>query len=450
MSEPRRIVMLATHRNPHLEELAIVWLIVSGYFKGVVEQLYPGAAEAGFVRWDDLPAGTTKQYWEEQGYLLFGRWGSEFDEHPYGDEPRKEGESALSLVAKRLGIENDPNFVQMARWISHLDLHVGRSQFHLGACVKMLTEFGDGNPDTVMQWTFVALETLYRSGARFFTGPTALSGKYWGYLYREWMLSHFSGRVSLKDLDTVRKLKDPAEVASGLTVRNRPALERLLEFTMERWEKPSGSSFEPHMIAEAIFNRLGANIAKEWAFQLLDALHKQAEDYLLVKFDYQKASKYSMMMGSRKINIVAGKSRSRQLSRYARSAPPKGCWAAIVISIDENGNVAITTNHASMIDLSPVAAGLRVAEFEARGLPAPSDPALLRRENELPGGDVWYFFPRGRMILNGSTTKTMPPTVLGLETIVAIIFAALGLKPIPQAPRLAVALQPLVTAPATA
>jgi hypothetical protein len=108
--------------------------------------------------------------------------------------------------------------------------------------------------------------------------------------------------------------------------------------------------------------------------------------------------------------------------------------------------VTVSTGLQFQIALANTVALLRIEELRARGLSVPSDPLALRGENNLVG-DVWYFFEKGRMILNGSTTRTMPPTALSLDTITGILFAGIGVNKF-KVP--AMAPQQMVSVPATA
>jgi hypothetical protein len=108
--------------------------------------------------------------------------------------------------------------------------------------------------------------------------------------------------------------------------------------------------------------------------------------------------------------------------------------------------VTISTGLQFQIDLASTVALLRTEELRARGLSVPSDLPSLQGENNLVG-DVWYFFEKGRMILNGSTTRTMPPTALNLDTITGILFAGIGVGKF-KAP--AIAPQQLISASAMA
>jgi hypothetical protein len=418
-----------SHKNTHLEELTIIWVNVCEHFRPQVQRFYLAADRAGFIRWDNLPEGTTREYWEEKGFVFYGRWGSEFDEHATLDAPRKEKESALSLFANKIGITEHPKFKHMLKWISWLDQNEGRSQFLLPSIVKIMNDFG-WDPDVVMKWTFIALEAIYAASPECFGPPSLESGRYWGKLVADWMITQFGKKTSLNDLfrHGIRDVRDPMTMAAFLKVENTPAMKRLLEFTQQRWTAPGGNVFQPHVIVEAIRQLFGEELAAAWAFKLLTAIHRQALDFIKVEEDYRKASKYPVKIGNRAVTIVVGTSDSLQFSRRARSGPPKGCRAAVVVSRNSKGNAVITTNTQLRLDLSKVAMLLRTEELKRKGLPVPNDPALLTGENELPNGDVWYFFKEGRMMLNGSATRSLPPTVLDLKTIAGIVFAGLGVE----------------------
>lgn len=451
MEQPQWITTHVTHVNAHVEEYGCLWVFVNEHHKEAVARHFWNARGADFIQWNELPEGTVREHWERtRGYNFFGRWGGEFDEHATETAPRKKGQSALSLVAKKLGIEADPKFAPMLRWISHLDQYRGRSPFHLGALVKFLNYYG-GNPKETMPWVFTALEAMYGASPEYFKLDTQRAGKTWAAMANRWMISRFRNRIPREELILVSEMENPTNVARALKIDKFPALERLLEFTKERWKRLPGSVFEPHAIAQAIEDQMGPKAAMQWAFKTLDAIRAQAEDFQLAQFDYRAAKKYHCLaIGKQTVNVVVGDSNSQQLSAFARSAPPKGCYAGLVVSRTKAGNVSIMTGSSFRSDLASVVEALRIAEFRKRGMPLPEDRTLLRRGKELPGGDVWYYFEENQSIHNGTHTRNMPPTALSLDEITRILFAVLGVRFPQAAPRKTVIAQPLVTAPAMA
>jgi hypothetical protein len=435
----QRLTAIVTHSKPHLEELLGIFLFLSEHFRSDVGSLYSFIRYTKVYFWDDIPEGTTREEWELKGCVFIGRWGSKFDEHSTLSSPRKEGQSAVTLVASELGVSDDPRMQKLLEWTSSRDLKLGESMYELPAVLKMMNDFS-WDSQMIWEWVVIAFEAFYQSGNEHFSAVTPEAGTLWNKIVKEWLMDRFSGKLKLAELDIATSDAANAEL---FWLRKMPALKGILDFAQKVRTKVCGNPFEPHAIATTIqaHPQFGYTVAKQWGFATLDALYQQARDFNeIAARDYKLAKKIPIEINGRKVMAVVGQSDSLSFSRYARSS--FGTQAefhrlcAVVVPQNSNGNVSIFTDLGMKLDLAPIVEGLRIAELQLKGKEIPTDKALLRGEAAIPDCEEWYFFANGRMILNGSTTKMRPPTSLPLTAVTGIVLAGLKVKGFPTLPNM--------------
>jgi hypothetical protein len=422
----QRLTAIITHVRPHLEELLSIFLFLSEHFAEPVKNIFSYVRYTKVLFWDDLPEGTTREELEGKGYVFVGTGGGKRDEHSTSSEPRKEGESAVTLVAKELGVYREAKIQKLLEWTSNRDLNLGESMYELPAVLKMMNDF-NVESGVIWGWAVTAFEALYERGNEHFGAIDPDAGTLWNKIANEWLINRFSGKLSLKELDVATSGAANAEL---FWLRKMPALKGILTFAQKVGAKACGNPFEPHAIAATIqaHPQFGYTVARQWGFATLDILYRQSRDFNeIAAKDFKQAQKRTVeLIDGRKISVVIADSDSLEFSRYARSS--FGCKAGVVLTRNSAGNVAITSNTQLKLDFSSVVEMLRIQELRKKGLPVPSDRALLRGESAIPNCSEWYYFANGRMVLNGSTTKTRPPTALSLATITGIVFAGLGVK----------------------
>lgn len=160
-----RVHTIATHRRPHPDELGAIWLV-----KKRGGKKYPGIGDAKVMYWDAgsrTPDGRTPEQYEAEGVLLIGVGGGPLDEHPTMNRPRKKDECAFTLVAKDLGIENDPAIQQLSEYLVNNDLHGVRQPLDFAHFVNVLHREHSNNPEKVMEWAMFALDALYNDQRAF-------------------------------------------------------------------------------------------------------------------------------------------------------------------------------------------------------------------------------------------------------------------------------------------
>ena len=158
---------ILTHERPHLDEIVAIWLL-----RRFGEQKFPGVgrAKVGFTSIRKLAeAGLKPEDYEAQGTLLLGVGGGKFDEHPTMEEVRKAGDCATTLVAKELGIGDDPALAKILKFVHAADVEGNASPFDVSYLVKLLHARYPDDPNRVIEWALVAIEAKYEEQLRFFT-----------------------------------------------------------------------------------------------------------------------------------------------------------------------------------------------------------------------------------------------------------------------------------------
>jgi len=103
------------------------------------------------------------------GILRLGVEGGPFDEHPVNGEPLKSGnECCTTLIAKALGVIDDPALEKIIRFVINTDLKGAGQPFDLASVVKQLYQKNDSKPEEVIEWATVGLEAKYQEQLRFF------------------------------------------------------------------------------------------------------------------------------------------------------------------------------------------------------------------------------------------------------------------------------------------
>ncbi len=158
---------ILTHERPHLDEIVAIWLL-----RRFGEQRFPGISTAR-VEFTSIrrlaEAGRKPEDYEAEGTVLVGIGGGRFDEHPTLDEGRKAGDCATTLVARELGVSDDPSLAKILRFVRAADVEGNASPFDISYVVKLLHNRYPDDPHRVIEWALVAIEAKYAEQHRFFT-----------------------------------------------------------------------------------------------------------------------------------------------------------------------------------------------------------------------------------------------------------------------------------------
>jgi hypothetical protein len=166
----RRYHTIATHKDSHLDEDAAIFLL-----RWFGEEKFPGVSEAKIAFWET--GGKTPEAFAEtcdmEGVLAVGTGWGPFDEHPSPGSEGKPGECAATLVAKALGLEDDPALEPILRYVLNSDLKGSGNPFDLASLVKVMHQQYPDDPIKVMNWAIEALEAKYQEQLRFLTATRA-------------------------------------------------------------------------------------------------------------------------------------------------------------------------------------------------------------------------------------------------------------------------------------
>lgn len=154
---------VVTHHRPHLDEICALMLL-----RRFGEERFPGIGTARLDYWtnDGEQNGRAAEEYEKDGILLLGVGGGRFDEHAAGDAPRKTKECCATLVAKELGIEDDPALESILRFVRTTDLNEA-SPFDLASIVKMLHARYPRQPEHAIEFATWILEAKLEEQQRF-------------------------------------------------------------------------------------------------------------------------------------------------------------------------------------------------------------------------------------------------------------------------------------------
>ncbi|MEK7574136.1 MAG: hypothetical protein AAB514_01230 [Patescibacteria group bacterium] len=158
---------IATHERPHLDEYAAIFLL-----KKFGESRFPGISKARIVYWspfaEKIGDRCSVDEYEKTGSLFIGVGGGRFDEHPAIGGERKQGECAATLVAKALGIADDPSLEKILKFALNNDIKAAASPFDLAYITKIMHQRYPDNSDKVMEWVMAGLEAKYQEQDSFF------------------------------------------------------------------------------------------------------------------------------------------------------------------------------------------------------------------------------------------------------------------------------------------
>jgi len=158
---------ILTHERPHLDEVVAIWLL-----RKFGENRFPGCSKAvvSFTSARKLAeAGLKPEDYEARGTLLLGIGGGRFDEHPTLEEDRKADDCAATLVARELGVSDDPALAKILRFVRAADVQGNASPFDISYVIKLLHAQFPAEPQRVIEWALVAIEAKYQEQLRFFT-----------------------------------------------------------------------------------------------------------------------------------------------------------------------------------------------------------------------------------------------------------------------------------------
>lgn len=166
---------IVTHWKPDIDEITAQWLL-----KKFGQKMFPGAENARVVfveAGSQNYRGRTAEECEKDGILMIGVGGGRFDEHPNGGNSRKEDECAATLVAKALGVDENPALGRILQYVARSDLKGHTQPFELAALTKDLNALYPDTPRRVTGRISELLEAKYHQQVAFWSNAQqALDG----------------------------------------------------------------------------------------------------------------------------------------------------------------------------------------------------------------------------------------------------------------------------------
>ncbi len=159
---------LVTHERPHFDEIVAFWLL-----RKFGETIFLGISTAKVVFWatgGGTPDGRSAEEWERDGFLPIGIGGGRFDEHPSTGNGRKEGECAATLVAKAIGVHENPALELLLKYVLDNDTKGAGHPMDIAHLATLLYQLYPDNPEKVMEWVTEGIETKYREQLDFWIG----------------------------------------------------------------------------------------------------------------------------------------------------------------------------------------------------------------------------------------------------------------------------------------
>lgn len=128
------VKQLVVHLNPHLDELVAVWLL-----RNFGEKFFSGVSKAKLVTWGKKELEVNSlELALANGSLLVGLGGGMFDDHVHG-------ECAAILVAKRLGVSDDPSLKKLLNGVLIADSEADGCLYWLAEEIKNLNRYWSGS-----------------------------------------------------------------------------------------------------------------------------------------------------------------------------------------------------------------------------------------------------------------------------------------------------------------
>lgn len=112
---PHPIHTIIIYPRPHADTISAVWLL-----RTFGEQHFPGIGSAKVDYWNQVPEGKTADAYETEGIILVDLGGGKFDHHHDTHDAKKE--CASTLIAKYLGIDQDPALKKLLTYVKRDDL----------------------------------------------------------------------------------------------------------------------------------------------------------------------------------------------------------------------------------------------------------------------------------------------------------------------------------------
>ncbi|MCX6721022.1 MAG: hypothetical protein NT026_00190 [Candidatus Staskawiczbacteria bacterium] len=421
---------ITTHPRPHIEEI-VAYLML----KLFGEKFFPGISQVSGLTFVNPREADGKEA-EAKGEIMVGVGHGRFDEHPALGEPRKEGECAATLVAKHLGIMDNPAWSKLIKFVTINDLKGQGSPFDVGYLPKIMypSESVETSVtvETVVDWISVAIRAIYASEKKSFETKMPFDPQagisVFDRIFAAWIQGKCGEEIpngKIVDFVFGSKQLSAEEAVNHFGMDEDPAMEMILRF-FKAWPK-ADNLFDLKGIPALIcaLNPDDKDLAINWLLMALDAKYNEQIRFIQAGLEYEEKAELAEVAGfnGRPLKIaVIDDCDNPLMNKYARSE-----GIGLIIQRQEWGNTQIYINKKlRFLKIYDLAAMIRLAEQEAQGKVETKDWQKLREEGVVKGCENWYFHHEGQMLLNGSLTTEQPPTRLALREILRLAIVALN------------------------
>ncbi len=423
-----QIHTILTHRDPDMDEVEAIRLL-----KRYGENTYPGISKAEIVTVAKRDfEGKKAENFELEGVLCVGIGGGKFDEHPFGERGRREGECAATLVAKDLGIDANPNTKANIAYALDKNYSAETAEFEIAPLEKLAFKYLSHNGNDTQNYEMEsrifdacfllldAVEEIKKNPARK-EAPKSIDE-----YIADWLLRNF-GNQNSPSLD-IFKLK-AQENQGSITVQIAKAIKKsedkifywIIQYA-KKHRTPnvimSENSFELSDLVTLAqqLNYPESQISEAVDIMLNGIWYKYKNFFVDCKRDFNSDSTRvaSLKYGNAELRIISLLSTNSEIAKYARSE--YGGYSAVVIKRDPNThNTQIFFNKKNGLDPQPVVKEIRIAERKNKGINVALEDEILMAQGKIEGAEEWFF--DGYQILNGSNTTDVSPTQLSREEI---------------------------------
>ncbi|MDO8560006.1 MAG: hypothetical protein Q7S23_03135 [bacterium] len=373
--DPMTIKRIAVHPRPHLEEILALWLL-RNFGKGK----YPGIHCAKLEFWptgQGTPDGRPVGQHEAEGTLVLGIALAKLDDHRLRLQDPDVITCSAALVAKSLGIAEDPALEKILTYVSRQDSRGGAQPFDLAHLVRILHDRYPDDPREVLYWAFKAISAKYEEQMRFF-GPSR----------QEW-----TQRAQVRIL----QFPDGTSLRVGSIVGNDPLFHRMARFY-------GGCD---------LFVQQGIPAAPNCGnTQIYVSQHLKLSGTIIGSLGRQIGRNHPTHEAVESITRIVSRLHISQLKGVASSQdmPPVLRQVAEVLLRDRKRSDCWWATCA-------IARRLRMEEYRRAGATPPADTLRLT-STTVADRPEWHLTPQAGWIFNGSTTaRGVPATRIPLPDI---------------------------------
>ena len=418
---------ILTHQDPDMDEIVAIHIL-----KRHGESRYPGIKDADIITQAKRDFDKSPDELEAEGILCVGIGGGKYDEHPVGGRTRREGDCAATLVAKDLGLFEDPRVGPNASYALSKNYSPDTWEFEIAPLEKLafryLTHSDDENKNKQNETKiFEACFLLLDAAEKHYQG-TETNGRATlstDELIAKWMLDRFSPNAWPVDLYRVKAEQEDRAISSVVAKAIKKSEDRvfywILQYAKKRRVADDGKQDTNYDLSDLVTfaQRYGYPEEKieEAVFIFMDAIWNKYKNFFVdCKKDYNSPETRVAVLekNGEKLLVTSVLSSNPEIARYCRSE--YGKHSAVVIKKDpQTGNMQVFFNQKYGLDPKPVAKELRIVERLANGFTEELPEETLTAQGKVEGSEVWYY--DGYQLLNGSHTAEEVPTKLSREEV---------------------------------